>query len=320
MRPTRQQLFKIKNSDHRKRIALCLKTWKHNHSIGITSRSTKLSNKTVTRYLSCSRFFINSNHNNYGNGSLIDKWMKQKGSKLRNKIAICLKIWHKNKNIKNVSKITKIHPDRIYILLQKTKAYNKLRNKNKTKINSNNYDTEYILRWAKKLKAIKLLNSKCSKCNSRNIFHLEFHHINQDTKKYVINQIWIRNWDFIKKEVQKCVLLCRNCHNELHHGNPTQLFKKSKKQILDIKRIYHCEECGYDKKQTVLDIHHINKNKEFNFSNYCRSQTNSKCIKKISKEINECKVLCKNCHKSKHINVKKFNDLKKFIEEKSMLL
>lgn len=57
----------------------------------------------------------------------------------------------------------------------------------------------------------------CTKCGySKKVpSAYDFHHVGE--KDFGIGQ---RRWDFerAKKEVDKCVLLCRNCHMEVHYG------------------------------------------------------------------------------------------------------
>jgi len=48
---------------------------------------------------------------------------------------------------------------------------------------------------------------------------LEFHHKNSDTKDFGISaKGYTRSWEKVKAELDKCVLLCANCHRELHDG------------------------------------------------------------------------------------------------------
>lgn len=59
----------------------------------------------------------------------------------------------------------------------------------------------------------------CCKCGyNKNLAALDFHHTKEKT--YVIsNLIWKQN--SIKKlqeELDKCIVLCSNCHRELHHS------------------------------------------------------------------------------------------------------
>lgn len=45
---------------------------------------------------------------------------------------------------------------------------------------------------------------------------LEFHHINSKEKDFGISFNLSRTIDDLKKEVDKCILLCSNCHAEVH--------------------------------------------------------------------------------------------------------
>jgi ribosomal protein L30E len=48
---------------------------------------------------------------------------------------------------------------------------------------------------------------------------LEFHHKNPNEKDFGIGyKGYTRSWDKIKEELDKCVLVCSNCHREIHAG------------------------------------------------------------------------------------------------------
>ena len=69
-----------------------------------------------------------------------------------------------------------------------------------------------------KLKLIELKGSKCSVCNyNKNSAALCFHHTKD--KKFQIDMRKCSNtkWESLVEEVNKCILLCHNCHMELHH-------------------------------------------------------------------------------------------------------
>ena len=70
-----------------------------------------------------------------------------------------------------------------------------------------------------KQKCIEYKNGKCENCGYNNyIGALEFHHINPDEKDFAISNLNITLFnDKIKKELDKCKLLCSNCHREEHH-------------------------------------------------------------------------------------------------------
>lgn len=54
---------------------------------------------------------------------------------------------------------------------------------------------------------------------NKNIAALEFHHINPEEKEFEIDIRHFSNTSLekLKKEVNKCILLCANCHRELHN-------------------------------------------------------------------------------------------------------
>jgi len=66
-------------------------------------------------------------------------------------------------------------------------------------------------------KAIDYLGSKCSRCSYHKCLKaLEFHHKNPKEKDFQISGNHTRKWESIQSELDKCVLLCANCHVETH--------------------------------------------------------------------------------------------------------
>lgn len=59
---------------------------------------------------------------------------------------------------------------------------------------------------------------KCSECNEKRWWVLDFHHVDSNEKEYNVSNM-IRNCSFkkIKKEIEKCIILCSNCHRDLHY-------------------------------------------------------------------------------------------------------
>ena len=68
--------------------------------------------------------------------------------------------------------------------------------------------------------AIEYKGSKCAICGyNQCVQALEFHHINNDDKYFGISaKGYTRSWDSVRKELDKCILLCANCHREIHEG------------------------------------------------------------------------------------------------------
>ncbi len=83
---------------------------------------------------------------------------------------------------------------------------------------------EYLIRAVTKrrkkirLKAIEHLGGKCIRCGySKYPEVLEFHHKDPKQKEFNISlKGHCRSWDRVKKEIEKCLLLCANYHREIH--------------------------------------------------------------------------------------------------------
>lgn len=69
-----------------------------------------------------------------------------------------------------------------------------------------------------RLKAINYLGGECSICKYHKCLQaLEFHHLNSRNKSFGLSSRGLtRSWERIKSELDKCILLCANCHRELH--------------------------------------------------------------------------------------------------------
>ena len=82
--------------------------------------------------------------------------------------------------------------------------------------------SEAVQRKREKLKedAIKYKGGKCQicgydKCNGA----LEFHHLNPSEKDFgIAAKGYTRSWESVKQELDKCIMVCANCHREIHAG------------------------------------------------------------------------------------------------------
>ncbi len=75
-----------------------------------------------------------------------------------------------------------------------------------------------VIDWRKKVK-IKLVNykgGKCERCGyDKCLDALEFHHKNTNEKDFNIGGT-SKSFENLKKEADKCILVCANCHREIH--------------------------------------------------------------------------------------------------------
>jgi hypothetical protein len=59
---------------------------------------------------------------------------------------------------------------------------------------------------------------RCEVCGyNKCIAALDFHHIDPNAKLFGIAQSLTRDWISLILEADKCLLLCSNCHRELHY-------------------------------------------------------------------------------------------------------
>lgn len=58
---------------------------------------------------------------------------------------------------------------------------------------------------------------KCLRCGEMSPPVLEFHHYDPSVKQIGLKKAnLLRDWDAVLAEVDRCILLCRNCHAEVH--------------------------------------------------------------------------------------------------------
>lgn len=60
----------------------------------------------------------------------------------------------------------------------------------------------------------------CQLCGySKYVGALDFHHIDPETKSFKLSMDELyRSWTKTKSEIEKCILVCSNCHREIHGG------------------------------------------------------------------------------------------------------
>ena len=66
--------------------------------------------------------------------------------------------------------------------------------------------------------AVDYKDGKCERCDYNKSLHaLDFHHKDRTQKDFGISKSGItRSWEKVKQELDKCMLVCANCHREIH--------------------------------------------------------------------------------------------------------
>lgn len=70
-----------------------------------------------------------------------------------------------------------------------------------------------------KRKCVEYLGGRCYRCGyDKCIKALTFHHRDANAKIFTVSQMLDRSWGILVSELDKCDLLCFNCHMEEHCG------------------------------------------------------------------------------------------------------
>ncbi|AFH21427.1 HNH endonuclease [Cronobacter phage CR3] len=92
----------------------------------------------------------------------------------------------------------------------------------KTRTRCSKCNTEAVARFRRNIKekAIDYKGGECNVCGYNKCHAaLEFHHLDPNEKDFAIGGSGLtRPFKDIKKELDKCVMLCSNCHREVHAG------------------------------------------------------------------------------------------------------
>ena len=149
----------------------------------------------------------------------------------------------------------------------------------------------------------KFLSNNPCKCGESRVAALEFHHRNREKKKIGISKA-AQDWslDRIKNEINKCDVLCRNCHRKKHWDEIKQ-YGKDRSSIrryklrnwyrFEILSNYKCLKCN-ERDIRVLDFHHRSTETKLFTVSLGVARLRSK--KEILEEIDKCDPLCANCH------------------------
>ena len=144
-----------------------------------------------------------------------------------------------------------------------------------------------------KEKLVEYKGGKCERCGyNKCITALEFHHLDPNEKEFGVGNFEVLSFDKCKKEVDKCILVCSNCHREIHYE---EYLKKQQEEEKEEIKVFTEILNNRDK----YDIKHIN---------------NSYKFLKYTDILNDIKnnVSRKDIFKKYHINNRTFN---KFLEE-----
>lgn len=144
---------------------------------------------------------------------------------------------------------------------KKWREDNKEKIKEEYQANKNGIKTGKNLRYKKRRLCYieKKLQLKCQKCEENHISCLDFHHLDPKEKEGNISSMVKYSLKKIKKEIEKCIILCSNCHRKLHwDNNRIEKLKKDIKNLEEInnefiytriKKYSNCKVCGRSREE-----------------------------------------------------------------------
>jgi hypothetical protein len=121
-----------------------------------------------------------------------------------------------------------------------------------------NKKSAYVMNWRNrtKMKLVEYKGGKCEVCGLDKPIPAiyDFHHVDPSQKEFRIGGT-SRSFERLKAETDKCLLVCRNCHSELHwelHQIDRQARLEIKKNYLQPKSCLHCQLMFQPKKYTQV--------------------------------------------------------------------
>lgn len=165
----------------------------------------------------------------------------------------------------------------------------------------------------------------CRRCGESDPRCLDFHHRDSEEKDANVSQLIIEEAtkERLGEEIEKCDVLCANCHRAEHvsppelamtierRENPPRLIaqrpngetfavttsRRRRAWVNSYKGANGCETCGHAN-PVALDFHHTDEeSKEHSVS---RLVAEGYSTGRVLQEIRRCRVLCANCHRKHH--------------------
>jgi hypothetical protein len=145
-------------------------------------------------------------------------------------------------------------------------------------------------------------SNPCKICGETRFYCLDFHHRDPATKKDTICNLIRHGYStqIVKEEIDKCDIICSNCHRKEHTNTYKYLTKKAR-YVLELKQKSLCSKCQLSIPE-CLDFHHIDDNKTDGIGSMLRDKNIS--LEEIKSEIEKCIVVCSNCHREIHYYLK----------------
>ncbi|THE66854.1 hypothetical protein D8Y22_00135 [Salinadaptatus halalkaliphilus] len=136
----------------------------------------------------------------------------------------------------------------------------------------------------------------CSRCGTDTVACLDFHHVEDEEKLLAVGRMVTYGYgtEAIRTEIEKCEILCANCHRKTHRSPPESELRR---WVYGRKRdAGGCDRCS-ESDPSCLDFHHTTDEKD---ATIAELTANNKSKQRIRSEMERCTVPCANCHRAEH--------------------
>jgi hypothetical protein len=136
-----------------------------------------------------------------------------------------------------------------------------------------------------------LASHPCTECGEPDPLVLQFHHL-RDKLFGLGAEIREKSFDAIRAEIEKCVVVCGNCHMRKTRQGGKVWSKPSRNYELVYNYLlkHPCVDCG-EPDPVVLEFDHVRGVKLFNIG-----MSMGIARHRIEEEITKCDIRCTNCH------------------------
>lgn len=144
-------------------------------------------------------------------------------------------------------------------------------------------------------------NNSCGECGEDDPYKLVFHHVD-DGKEGEISRMAVSseyNIEEIREEVDKCIVLCRNCHRSRHYSRSSDDVYGKYKEIKKLKEEETCSEDGCNEGRPGALVFHHTRDKNKSVSKMVNE--GGITMDELKEEVDKCVLVCSNCHAEKHI-------------------
>jgi hypothetical protein len=193
------------------------------------------------------------------------------------------------------------HKEDLKIYYQEYRLANRERIRNNKKMTSLEFSQ----------KVVHFMGGKCQICGLETNYYevYDCHHINPKEMEYRISSLVYKNWNtVVTPELQKCILVCWNCHKSLTRYLARLRPNKTKRQkYLNSRTDNHkkrcteyigngCQICGLiTEDYAKYDFHHTDSTiKKYDISKLA----NRDWATVLQPELDKCCMLCGNCHRA----------------------